>query len=98
MSLAGDSFPHWFVMGSDSLGRETPAPMADWMDVAVMPKMRFGKDKEKGDEPLARQRVKLSTGENRLTFRVSEKPSAVEIDPDHLFFDRLPADNRKKVE
>ncbi len=85
-------------MHSDSLGRETPAPMADWMDVAVMPKMRFGKDKEKGDEPLARQRVKLSTGENRLTFRVSEKPSAVEIDPDHLFFDRLPADNRKKVE
>lgn len=85
-------------MHSDSLGRETSVPMADWIDVAVQPKARFGKDKEKGDEPLAKQRVKLSTGENRLTFRVSEKPSAVEIDPDHLFFDRLPADNRKKVE
>jgi aminopeptidase N len=85
-------------MHSDSLGRETPVPMADWMDIAVQPKLRFGKDKEKGDEPLAKQRVKLSTGENRLTFRVGEKPGYVEIDPDHLFFDRLPADNRKKVE
>ncbi len=85
-------------MHSDSLGRETPVPMADWMDIAVLPKMRFGKDKEKGDEPLARQRLKLRTGENRLTFRTAEKPGAVVIDPDHLFFDRLPADNRKKVE
>jgi ABC-2 type transport system permease protein len=85
-------------MHSDSLGRETPVPMDDWMDVAVLPKVRFGKDKEKGDEPLAQQRVKLSTGENRFTFRVAEKPGYVEIDPDHLFFDRLPADNRKKVE
>ncbi len=85
-------------MHSDSLGRESPVPMADWMDVAVMPKMRFGKDKEKGDEPLAVQRVRLITGLNKLAFRVAEKPSAVEIDPDHLFFDRLPADNRKKVE
>ena len=85
-------------MYSDSLGVETEAPMEDWMDVAVMPKTRFGKDKEKNDIPLARQRLKLRTGENRLTFSVSEKPGAVVIDPDHLFFDRLPADNRKKVE
>jgi len=85
-------------MHSDSLGRETPVPMADWMDIAVQPKLRFGKDKEKGEEPLSKQRVKLSTGENRFTFRVEEKPGYVEVDPDHLFFDRLPADNRKKVE
>jgi len=85
-------------MYSDSLGVETEAPMDDWIDVAVMPKMRFGKDKEMSDIPLARQRLKLRTGENRLSFRVSEQPGAVEIDPDHLFFDRLPADNRKKVE
>ncbi len=85
-------------MYSDSLGVETEAPMNDWMDVAVMPITRFGKDKEKNDIPLARQRLKLRTGENRLTFRVAERPGAVVIDPDHLFFDRLPADNRKKVE
>jgi hypothetical protein len=85
-------------MHSDSLGRETPVQMADWMDIAVQPKPRFGKDKEKGKEPLTKQRVKLSTGENRFTFRVTEKPGYVEVDPDHLFFDRLPADNRKKIE
>jgi hypothetical protein len=32
--------------------------------------MRFGKDKEMSDIPLARQRLKLRTGENRLSFRV----------------------------
>ncbi len=85
-------------MHSDSLGVETEAPMDDWMDVAVMPKIRFGKDKEKSDLPLARQRLKLRTGENLLTFSVGERPGAVVIDPDHLFFDRLPADNRKRVE
>ncbi|MCW5898764.1 MAG: ABC transporter permease [Flavobacteriales bacterium] len=85
-------------MHSDSLGMETEAPMNDWMDVAVMPKMRFGKDKEMNDIPLARQRLKLRTGENRITFQVKERPGSVVIDPDHLFFDRLPADNRKKVE
>jgi len=85
-------------MHSDSLGRETPVPMADWMDVAVMPRARIGKDKEKGSEPLEQRRVKLRTGENRLSFRLDERPGAVVIDPGHLFFDRLPADNRKKVE
>lgn len=85
-------------MHSDSLGAETEVPMDDWMDVAVMPKMRFGKDKEKGSEPLGLQRVRLRSGENRISFRVDDRPGAVVIDPSYLFFDRLPADNRKKVE
>jgi hypothetical protein len=42
--------------------------------------------------------VLLHTGENMFTFRVAHKPSAVTIDPDHLFFDRHPDDNRMKTD
>ncbi|MBK9286328.1 MAG: hypothetical protein IPN38_01260 [Flavobacteriales bacterium] len=85
---------------ADSLGKETKVPVNDWMDIAVERKPAFGKNakKELNDVPLVQQRVKLRSGANSFTFTVPEKPLAVVIDPDHLFFDRLPEDNRKKVE
>jgi len=85
---------------ADSLGKETKVPVNDWMDIALERKPAFGKNakKELNDVPLVQQRVKLRTGANTFTFTVPEKPLAVVIDPDHLFFDRLPEDNRKKVD
>ncbi|MCC7503006.1 MAG: hypothetical protein IT229_10780, partial [Flavobacteriales bacterium] len=85
---------------ADSLGKETKVPVNDWMDIAVERKPAFGKNakKELNDIPLVQQRVKLRSGANTFTFKVPEKPLAVVIDPDHLFFDRLPEDNRKKVD
>jgi hypothetical protein len=70
------------------------------MDIALERKPAFGKNakKELNDVPLVQQRVKLRTGTNTFSFTVAEKPLAVVIDPDHLFFDRLPEDDRKKVE
>jgi hypothetical protein len=83
---------------ADSLGKGTSIPMNDWMDIAVERWPSFGKDKELNDVPLVQQRVLLHTGENMFTFRVAHKPSAVTIDPDHLFFDRHPDDNRMKTD
>jgi ABC-type transport system involved in multi-copper enzyme maturation permease subunit len=83
---------------ADSLGKGTSVLMNDWMDIAVERWPSFGKDKDLNDVPLVQQRVMLHTGENMFTFRVDKKPSAVTIDPDHLFFDRHPDDNRKPVE
>jgi ABC-type transport system involved in multi-copper enzyme maturation permease subunit len=83
---------------ADSLGKGTSVDMADWMDIAVERWPTFGKDKDLNDVPLVQQRVKLHTGENMFTFHVKGKPSAVKIDPDHLFFDRHPDDNRMRVE
>jgi hypothetical protein len=85
---------------ADSLGKETKVPVNDWMDIAVERRPAFGKNakKELNDVPLFEQRVKLRTGTNTFSFTVAEKPMAVLIDPDHLFFDRLPEDDRKKVE
>lgn len=83
---------------ADSLGKGTSVLMDDWMDIAVERWPSFGKDKELNDVPLVQQRVKLHTGENMFTFTVKGKPSAVVIDPDQLFFDRHPDDNRKRIE
>ncbi|MBK8498400.1 MAG: hypothetical protein IPL52_06170 [Flavobacteriales bacterium] len=85
---------------ADSVGLELKVPMNDWMDIAVMRRPVFGKNakKELNDVPLVQRRVRLRSGENTFTLNVAEKPLAVVIDPDHLFFDRVPEDNRKKVE
>ncbi len=83
---------------ADSLGKGTPVLMDDWMDLAVERWPSFGKDKALNDVPLVQQRVKLHTGENKFTFTVAGKPSAVVIDPDQLFFDRHPDDNRMRVD
>lgn len=82
---------------ADSLGRATHVLMDDWIDIAVERWPSFGADKDLNDVPLVQERVKLHSGENMLTFTVPGKPSAVMIDPDHLFFDRHPDDNRMRV-
>ncbi len=85
---------------ADSLGRETPAAMNDWMDVSILRYPKFGKkaDKSKNDVPLLQKRVRLKSGLNTLTFIVDEKPMQAVIDRDNLFFDRVMTDNFKKVE
>lgn len=84
---------------ADSLGRETPAPMNDWMDVSVLRYPAFGRkaDKSLNDVPLVQRRVRLKSGWNELTFIVDKKPMQAVIDRDNLFFDRVMQDNVKKV-
>lgn len=85
---------------ADSLGRETEVPMHDWIDIAVERKPVLGEaaDKARNDEPLAQRRERIRTGANRFSFTVPERPHAVVIDRDHLFFDSRPDDNTKRVE
>ena len=85
---------------ADSLGRETPAPMNDWVDVSILRMPQFGSkaDKSLNDVPLLQERVRLKSGKNTLTFIVQGKPMRAEIDRDHLFIDRVMEDNGKKVE
>ncbi|HNM70460.1 MAG TPA: hypothetical protein PKK49_10715, partial [Flavobacteriales bacterium] len=85
---------------ADSLGRETPAPMNDWVDVSILRMPQFGSkaDKSLNDVPLLQERVRLKSGKNTLTFIVQGKPMRAEIDRDHLFIDRVMEDNGKKVD
>jgi len=85
---------------ADPLGRETPTPMNDWIDVSVMRVPAFGRkaDKSKNDVPLVQKRLRLKTGTNELTFIVDGKPARAVIDRDHLFFDRVQEDNEKGIQ
>lgn len=85
---------------ADSLGRETPATMNDWMDVSITRVPKFGAkaDKSKNDVPLVQQRLRLKSGTNRITFIVPEKPLQAVLDRDNLFFDRVMQDNARSVE
>ena len=80
---------------ADSLGRETAVPMNDWIDIGLLGDEL--NDKEEG-AILVQRRMRLKTGENRVTLRSKELPVKAMIDPMHLFFDRVPDDNGKAVE
>ena len=85
---------------ADSLGRTMEVPMNDWLDIAVERKPLLGPkaDKSKNAVPLLEQRVRMRSGENRFTFVVPGRPLTVVIDRDHLFFDDIPDDNKKRIE
>jgi hypothetical protein len=69
--------------------------MNDWIDVGLL--AETGEDEDEG-AILVQQRVRLKTGENSVTLVSRTKPVRAAIDPMHLFFDRVPDDNVKKVE
>jgi ABC-2 type transport system permease protein len=84
---------------ADSLGNETPTPIADYMDIGV-----FGADQAPGEawdvrgKALVLQKVKLTKPETTLHFVVAEKPAKAGIDPYQKLIDRYYYDNVKYVE
>ena len=80
---------------ADSLGRETPMPMNDWIDVGLQ---REAVDDEDEGELIAQRRIRFTEGDHTVTFHVDELPHEAVIDPMHLFFDRVPDDNAERVE
>jgi ABC-2 type transport system permease protein len=79
---------------SDSLGKETKAPINDFIDVGIFAKAEHGKGLGK---PLAMQRVKINKKDNSFTFRVKEKPYQAGIDPYNYLIDRISDDNVKTL-
>jgi len=80
---------------ADTLGRETPIPMNDWINIGLLAEEKS--DKEEG-AIIVQERLRLKSGENSITLRSTELPVKAMIDPMHLFFDRVPDDNGKSVE
>jgi len=84
---------------ADSLGNETPAPLADYVEVGV-----FGPDQAPGEswdvrgKALLVKKVKLTKPEETLHFVVNEKPAKGGIDPYQKLIDRFYYDNVKPLE
>ena len=79
---------------SDSLGKETPIPIADFIDIGVF---GFTENKNLLGEPLVYERLKVTQEGNTFKFKTKEKPHFVGIDPYNYLIDRVPGDNVKKV-
>jgi ABC-2 type transport system permease protein len=77
---------------SNSLGKETAIPVADFIDIAVFAKP-VGDDKT--GKVLINQRLKISKKDNVFTFKTKELPYNAGIDPYNYLIDRIPDDNVK---
>ncbi|WP_375438336.1 M1 family aminopeptidase [uncultured Hymenobacter sp.] len=79
---------------ADSLGNQRPAPLHDYLPIAIFPEP--AKDK-KPVAPLLLAKHRLKAGDNKLQFIVNQKPASVAVDPYHEIMDRLLDDNEKEV-
>jgi ABC-type transport system involved in multi-copper enzyme maturation permease subunit len=79
---------------ADSLGVETPIPMNDYVDVAVLAEPEKGKERGR---VLATERRRLTDGQHTIEFVVEEQPWQVGVDPGFLLIDRITDDNLKRV-
>jgi len=70
-------------------GEEQPVALADYIE--------FGVDDGDGN-PLARERRRVTTRDQTLTFVVDGRPARAGIDPDNKLIDRKPTDNMLPVD
>ncbi len=81
-------------MYADSLGREKPAKLADWMEIGVFAEPADGK---KYGKALKIEKILMKEGERTFTLLTKDKPYQVGIDPYYYLVDRVPEDNMKKL-
>jgi aminopeptidase N len=80
---------------ADTLGKETPIPVNDYIDIGVFAEPASKKNLGKA---LVYKRMKINKKENEFSFRIKEKPGQAGIDPYNYLVDRLPDDNVRRVE
>ena len=85
-------------MYADSTGKETPAPMDDYIDIGIFAEETRDKVGRKQINPVYLQKHKLKPGDHTVTIRVSGKPVKAGIDPYNKLIDRIPDDNVGIVE
>ena len=83
---------------ADSSGKETVAPMNDYIDVGIFAAESKNKAGQKQINPLFIKKYKLKPGTQTLTIRVKGKPVKAGIDPYNKLIDRIPDDNIGDVE
>lgn len=81
-------------MYADSMGRETPANLDDWIEIAVLEEPAKGK---RYGKPIESRRVRMRDKVATFTFVTKQKPWQAGIDPFYYLVDRIPDDNLKKV-
>ncbi len=79
---------------ADSLGKETPIPINDWIEIGVFD---TPEKKHKYGKPLETRRVKIDKKQNTFIFTTKKQPHEAGIDPNCFMIDKVVSDNVKKV-
>jgi ABC-2 type transport system permease protein len=74
---------------ADDLGKETDAPIDDWIDIGVL---------DADGVPLYLEKKKIDREDTTFTATVDKKPARAGIDPLNKLIDRRPKDNTVAVE
>jgi hypothetical protein len=74
---------------ADELGKETEAPLADWIDIGVL---------DADGKPLYLEKKKIEHASESFTIVVDAKPARAGIDPLNELIDRKPRDNTMAVD
>ncbi len=69
---------------ADGLGKETPAPLDDWIDIGVL---------DADGAPLFLEKRRIDSESAEFTLEVAGKPARAGIDPLNKLIDRVPRDN-----
>ena len=83
---------------ADSTGKESVAPMNDYIDIAIFGAETKDKEGRKKINPLFIQKYKLMQGVKKITLHVNGKPLKAGIDPYNKLIDRIPDDNIGEVD
>ena len=83
---------------ADSTGKESVAPMNDYVDIAIFGAETKDKEGRKKINPLFTQKYKLMQGVKKITLYVKGKPLKAGIDPYNKLIDRIPDDNIGEVD
>ena len=79
---------------SDSNGKETEIPVADYIDIGIFAEP---KDDKNLGKVLFYKRIKITKKDNTWVFKMKELPYQAGIDPYNYLIDRVPDDNLKAV-
>lgn len=83
---------------ADSTGKETVAPMNDYVDIAVFGEQTRDTNGGKQINPIYIKKYKLPAGNQKITVHVKGKPIKAGIDPYNKLIDRIPDDNQGDVD
>jgi ABC-2 type transport system permease protein len=82
---------------ADGQGSETEVPLSYQLDLAVFPEDPEDLGEDDLPDPLLIEKRLVTDGDQTFTFRVSERPGRVAIDPYNKMIDRNPDDNLRRL-
>lgn len=86
---------HAQKLHADGKGKETEAPMDDWIEVGVFANAASGKERDQ--KVLYLERHHVTAADPTVTVVVDQKPDEAGFDPYNKLIDRVSSDNRRKV-